>query len=102
MAGSLGNQEIDLPFLLHELAEGLQSVGNYLSALRRVARGDADEATITIDILEKALDELGRSKGAFHHLRAHLLVSASMAGEAAARNDDPSRPAQTNDAQNNA
>jgi hypothetical protein len=58
-----------LPALLHELAEGLQSVGNYLGAGRQVARTDTSERHLYIDILEKALDELGRSKAAFHELR---------------------------------
>ena len=64
----------NLSVVLHELAEGLHSTGNYLSALRRVARSDARDRTSRIDMIEKALDELGRSRGAFKLLRAQLLV----------------------------
>jgi hypothetical protein len=73
----------DIRLLLHELAEGLQSVGNYLGAARRVARCDPSERQPDIDIIEKALDELSRSKTAFHELRARLSASISSAGDAA-------------------
>ena len=61
-----------LPSLLHELAEGLHSTGNYLRALRRAAPNDAHEWTSNLEIIEKALDELGRSTAAFHILRRRL------------------------------
>jgi hypothetical protein len=86
----LGDGDIrDIWLLLHELAEGLQSVGNYLGAARRVTRCDPSERQPDIDILEKALDELSRSKIAFHALRARLSASVSEAGETAAIEGPP-------------
>jgi hypothetical protein len=76
----------DLLFLLHELAEGLQSVGNYLGAARRAARTDPSEGHPNIDIVEKALDELSRSRTALRRLRARLLVPGPETGVAASAN----------------
>jgi hypothetical protein len=80
-------EDVSSRSLLHELAEGLQSVGNYLSALRRLTRSDVHARTINIDIVEKALDELGRSNSALHDLRTLILASESKAEEAAAPKD---------------
>jgi hypothetical protein len=86
----MGDGEIpELSALLHELAEGLQSAGHYLSAGRRIGRTDASERRLIFDSIEKALDELGRSKSAFHRLRTHLLDSASKPEKPAADEAPP-------------
>jgi hypothetical protein len=92
MSASVENENVTdsgLPALLHELAEGLQSVGNYLSAAHRGARSGASAPPSHIEIIEKALYELSRSKTAFHELRAHLLDVASEPGEQASNEAPP-------------
>lgn len=55
--------------LLHEVAEGLQSTGHYLGAIRRVS---TSEGTSTADMMDKAAAELARAQAAFHRLHTHL------------------------------
>jgi hypothetical protein len=73
--------------LLHELAEGLQSTGTYLSAARRISSHAAtmhlEHASIA-DIISKAADELMRAHTAFHRLRDHLSKQSSQHGGSSA------------------
>ena len=73
-----------LPDLLHELAEGLQSTGTYLSAARRMSSNNASEQASTTDIVSKAADELMRAHTAFHRLRDHLSKQSSLHGGSSA------------------
>lgn len=61
-----GNQE--LSGVLHELAEALQSTANYMRAAQLTAAAD----TMHAEMIDKALDELGRVNLAFHEYIRHV------------------------------
>lgn len=70
--------------LLHELAEGLQSTGTYLSAARRLSNSHASGQASTSEMISKAADELMRAHTAFHRLRDHLSNQSSQPGGSSA------------------
>jgi hypothetical protein len=69
---------------LHELAEGLQSTGTYLSAARRISSNNTPEHASAADMISKAADELMRAHTAFHRLRDHLSEQGSQHGGSSA------------------
>lgn len=60
--------------ILHELSEGLQSTGSYLSVARRISGYTTSGHAATADMIAKAADELVRVQTAFHQLRAYLIA----------------------------
>lgn len=56
---------------MHELAEGLQAAGNYLSALRHRAEVNG-AAAADIETIDRALAQWARAKHAMRELRACL------------------------------
>jgi hypothetical protein len=66
------NCDDTIPALVHELAERLQTLANYLGAARCAqisARGGHSPRN---SALERAVGELARANDAFHRLRGHL------------------------------
>ena len=57
--------------VLHELAEALQSLGNYLGALRRGTRKDGGLPPDS-EIMERAISQWGRAGHATRELLAQL------------------------------
>jgi hypothetical protein len=60
---------------LHNLAEGLQSASNYLSAAHHAAKDRGGQSEL--QDMTKAMNELGRSKAAYRSLRRHLDAARS-------------------------
>lgn len=58
--------------LMHELAEGLQATGSYLSALRRTLRRAGTIGDDESEVIERALAQWARSQHAMRELRAFL------------------------------
>ncbi len=58
--------------LLHEVAEGLQSAGTYLSAARRISAHNLSEGRSNAQAIDKASSEVARAQAALHQLRKHL------------------------------
>ena len=67
-------QKREICELVHDLAEALQSAMNYAAALRRAMRFSATPGAHT-DVIEHAVDELGRATCAFHDLRRRLAAN---------------------------
>ncbi len=68
-----------LSSLLQELAEGLQSTGNYLAAARK--HNGSSHAPI-VEILDRAVVEMIRTQSSFHRLREHLILQQRCDGDA--------------------
>lgn len=71
---------------LHELAEGLQATGSYLSALRRGLPGEGSGAAplevTELEVSERAITQWARTPHAAGELRA-LLVETEESSDAA-------------------
>lgn len=63
--------EDPIPATLHELAEALQAIGNYLSALRR-SLAEADSRPPPAEVVERGVAQWARAQHAMRELR-HLL-----------------------------
>lgn len=57
--------------MLHELVEGLQATGNYLSALQR-GLSQADGTPPDLEIVERAISQLSRARHAAREIRSVL------------------------------
>lgn len=55
--------------LQHELAERLQTTGNYLSVARRLLDGASSKPMSVSEVIDKAIEQLGRAQATFHQLR---------------------------------
>lgn len=65
-AGSAEHAGLAYASVRHELAERLQSTGNYLRAARRLL---ADEDCVRVpEIMDKAIEQLGHAEVVFHRL----------------------------------
>jgi hypothetical protein len=71
--------------LRHELAERLQSAGNYLRAARRLLAGGGGEHARVPEAVEKAIEQLGRAEIIFHQLRRD---DGARAARVASRSDE--------------
>lgn len=60
-----------IPAALHELAEGLQATGGYLSALRRGQAAKEDDIVET-EIIDRALAQWARARHALRELQVLL------------------------------
>lgn len=64
------------PALVHELAERLQTLGNYLSAARHgLGAAPRSQASAALD---RAANELARASDAFHRLRGQLARNSAL------------------------
>lgn len=71
--------------LLHELAERLQTTGNYLGAARRIRAAGGSGDAADSDVISKAADHLARAQSLFHQLRGEL--AACLAEAASSREE---------------
>lgn len=59
----------DVGMLMHELAERLQALGNYIGAVRHCSDSRSRDGQWQDDVLNKAAQELARSYEIFHHIK---------------------------------
>ncbi len=65
-----------LVLMLHELVEGLQATGNYLSALQH-GLSKADGTPPDLEVVERAISQLSRARHAAREIRAILKDGAA-------------------------